>query len=412
MNDMVGILKALSHISQLCERVGRLDDAIAAYEEAIRLSVEIADFTSATEIYSSLADLLYRVGHLEDLMKTIKHMFELIWPHVSTVPRESQYLPLYFNLLIWQSIACTEQVMDEGANSDGLEKGRRALEAAREVAMQLQDNSRRDITTIQLVKLFIAAVEPDSAEEYCSMIDTTTCSPLIRAQYDQLLGEIRFEQERYWEAIDLFQRVIAVYIDLDTIGMIKGSPGRDVNALLLSRIGEAYKNLDELEKAVQAYEAALDILERSRLNLYEESRMTTMEKTIETYDSLLLLYSDSNKRTYDPKKGLFWLEKSKSRTLVEMMGFSDIPLQEPSKELQVDLLDEKELLQELNTLRSKLFISSEEVSGRLDLQRKIYTCLERLKSIWDKIALSHPEYVEFRRGKIVDWDELQAILAK
>jgi tetratricopeptide (TPR) repeat protein len=409
-NNMVSARKALSNLAWLGERVGRLDDALAAYEKALHLSVQVADLIGAAEIYSSLADLLYRAGRLTDLVRIVKHMSGLIMPHVSPKPREAQYLPLYFSLLIWLGIANTGQVKHEGATSDSLEEGRRALEEAREVAVQLQDNYRTDIATIQLIKLFMMAAESGRAEQYCAMIDATTCDPLIRAQYDQLLGEIRFEQKRYREAIDFFRQSIAVYTDLDAEGMIKGSPGRDVNALLLFRIGEAYKSLDELEEAVQAYEAALDILEHSRLNLYEESRMATMGKAIATYNSLILLYSDSNKRTYDPKKGLLWLEKSKSRTFVEMMGFSDIRLREPSKEVQADLLDEKELLQELNTLRSKLFISSEEVSDRLDLQRKIYTCLERLKGIWDKLAISHPEYVELRRGKIIDWDELQAML--
>ncbi|MDQ6659505.1 MAG: hypothetical protein M3Z24_00905 [Chloroflexota bacterium] len=404
-NDMRNVRKALDHLSRLCERTGRLDDAIAACERALYLSMQVADLVSIADIYSLLTNLLSRTRRYEDLKRILLRMSNLVGQHASIEQVEPQYRPLYCDLLTWLGTAEIAYVSSVRANSDDLKKGHQVLEKARKLAIALQDDYRRDSATLQLAKLFIAANQFDQAEHYCNMIDGTSCLPFIRSERDGNLGEIRFRQKKYREALDLFQQAIAPLADLD-------SQGRYKTVYWLYRVGDACNCLNDTKRAIHAYEMSVHIFEQMRFEVYEDSRIEITGNALEIYDRLIVLYSNKNKEIYAPKQGIFWLEKSKSRTFVETLGLSNILVQEPSKNIQQDLLEEQLLLQSLNMLRGRLFFSSEDVTDRLELQQEIYTSLERLKGIWDRIALSHPEYIELRRGSVVEWSELQTILRR
>ncbi|MEO6893163.1 MAG: tetratricopeptide repeat protein, partial [Ktedonobacteraceae bacterium] len=225
---------------------------------------------------------------------------------------------------------------------------------------------------------------------------------LYRARGDEVLGVVRIRQQRYPEAIKLLHQAIATY-DVQF---------KDQRATSWFRLGEAHEGMGDDKNAVQAYEASLDLFEQGRMELYEASRMGFVGNSTEVYERLITLYADSHGGAYDPKQALYWLEKSKSRTLAETLGLAQISLQNPPASIQDDLQEERFLLERVNTLRAQLFLSSPEApetASRLQLQQELFQHLEKLKALWNRIANVVPEYVNLRQGLVVQWDELQVL---
>ncbi len=412
---IAGASKALTNLVRNCERTGRIDDAMAACEKMLSLSTQNADLKATAKVYQSLLPIVFSTRPLKEGIAILERIDSLIEPLVSSEPRNREFLPSYHSILLWRGYIYTliiggafhrthsesghislEQAIERGLLA--LKEGQQALERALEIATELQDHNLRASTVLQLAMLFEAGRQFDRVEQYCAMIEKIPCSSYYLIRRDIILGRIRLQKKRYREALDLFQR--------HTEDQMQSYEKMSV----LHRIAEAFEGMGDFAIATRKYEECLRYFEQMRLGMYEESRVTSMGIVSEIYTQLIMLYIDSSKGVYDPKRGLFWLERSKSRTFVEAMGVSHIPLQEPSTEIQADVLEEAHLLERLNMLRSELFMSNEEVTDRLEMQQELHECLEQLGRIWQRIAYFCPEYIDLRQGTTIEWGTIQNIL--
>lgn len=128
------------------------------------------------------------------------------------------------------------------------------------------------------------------------------------------------------------------------------------------------------------------------------------------YERLISLYANSTSEVFNPQQALFWLEKSKSRTFVEAMGLSSLSLHPEDATVKTILVEEGQLLEKLNALRNQLFHSTDAALDHLGAQQEMYSFTEKLNDAWARLSVYHPEYVELRQGRVVDWDDVQSLL--
>ena len=400
--DLLNARQALSYITALSERTGHVDDAVAAQERMAGLMIETADFIGAAQTYLSLARYTYRARGFEETLSYMQRAKDLLEPLVSTQQPDTQALKLYHELLM-RIGALYSLFLIKPVEGFTFQQAYEPLERSRQIAEYLKDADQLAASLIQLAMLCHVAGRVSSAENYCQMVDAVHCKQSYLAWRDEILGNVRIRQERYAEAITLLQQAIAAY----------GSDQKDRQATSWYRLAEAHEKEGRFREAAQACEACLDLFEQGRLEWYEASRLEFGGNMAEIYEHLIVLYADNTKDVYDPRRAFYWLEKSKSRTFVETMGLSPLPLHHPPEAIQDDLRAERTLLQHINVLRGQLFLNSQgtpATAERQQWQRDLYLSLEKLKALWNRIKESVPEYVNLRQGLVVTWDEIQMML--
>jgi hypothetical protein len=113
----------------------------------------------------------------------------------------------------------------------------------------------------------------------------------------------------------------------------------------------------------------------------------------------------------DPVSALVWLEKSRSRTLIESLGLSELSVAYPPPDAEAALRQERELLQKANTIRESIFFERAADTDVLAEQQKLYATTKELDQLWTSLERHLPEYVGIRRGQIVTWPQITALLA-
>jgi len=388
--------QALHYYSRLCFQLGRLDDLMAALEKTTGLMAELSDLEQAAQAYLQLGDFGFRTGQIEMALHAFQRVEDLLQPVLSKQNPEPRYLALYVDMLVWGGVIST-MLLDSGSAQFDVHSIAQRLETARVISVELQDHNRLAKVWLQLAALYMHAGQFEEAESCAQMVEFIPCLPKYLAQHDEILGTLYVQQQRYTEAVEHLQQAAAVF----------DATQSDKKMATLYRLGQAFEGSKRPDEAAHAYESALDCFDRSRLGLYETSRIEVMAHAEEIYNCLIELYA---RNASNATRALFWLEKSKSRTFVETMGLSTIPLSDPPDAVRDYVMEEHQLLQKLNRIREELFISGAGASDRLGSQREMYACLEQLNTIWSEIAIHCPEYIELRRGSVIEWNDLQDLL--
>lgn len=397
--DLLRIDQALFYFFRLCERMGRLDDAIAAMQRAVPVMLELAALESAIRTHLTLASLLFRTRRFEDALRMLQQAEDLLEPQLTAAEPARQYLLLYADLQIWYGSLYT-MLLHKPSGEFTLERAARPLENARHVATIVKDDNLFARTTLQMAVLYEQAGQYERAQQLCAELDSVHCDGIYLTRREDIKGVLHLRQKLYKEAVEYLQRAAAGY----------GNQWKDRKMVAQTHIGEAHEGAHEMKEAVRTYEAALETFEQSRLDLFEESRMEIMGNAETIYDRLISLYADSNSEVFDPHQALFWLEKSKSRTFVEAMGLSSLSLHPENATVETILAEERQLLEKLNALRNQLFHSTEAALDHLGPQQEMYSYTEKLNDVWARLSVYHPEYVELRQGRVVDWDDVQSLL--
>lgn len=396
--DLRHTQQALYYLSRLSVQTGRSDDAISALEKMADLRLRVANLHGAVESYLSLGESRFRVGQLKEALEAFQRAEELLQPAVSVDKPEKKYLALLIDALIWRGTVLTlfhKHFPIEFPVELACEK----LDEARILSMDIGDERRFAKSILQSANLFRLAGDDEAAESHLNMLFAVHVSPTVEARRDEIIGGIRLHQHRFREAIEHLQKALATY------------PPEQVDRKMstLDIIGQAYEGSGQIDEAIKSYEAALEIFEKLRLGLYEESRMQFMGTVREIYERLVLLCS---LKTADPVRALYWLEKSKSRTFAETMGLSLLPLRNLPDAVRTDWLEEQQLLDRINDIRSKLFATGQAVDDSLTAQKELHATLNHLNALWDRMATHCEEYVALRRGNVIGWDALQRLLAQ
>lgn len=388
--------QALFNLSRLSMKAGRSDDAISALEKMAELKLKMADLRGAAESYISLGENRFRVGQLKEAIEAFERAGGLLKPLVSVEQPEEKYLSLYIDALIWRGTVLTLLYTHLPDQYPG-ELASHELDEAIQRSFEIRDERRFAKAVLQSANLFRLAGKYDMAEFQLARLFLFYALPTVESRSEELLGAIRVAQQRYPEAIKHLQKALDTY------------PPEQVDRRMatLDVMGQAYEGAGQLDEALKSYEAALEIFEKLRLSLYEESRMQFMSTARELYERLILLCAT---KAADPVRALYWLEKSKSRTFAETMGLSQLPLTNLSDAVRSDWLKEQQFLDHINDIRSSLFSNAKGVDDSLAAQKKLHETLQQLNALWDKMALHCGEYVALRRGSVISWDALQRLL--
>jgi tetratricopeptide (TPR) repeat protein len=388
--------QALYNLSRLSMLAGRSDDAISALERMAKLRLKVADLRGAVESYLSLGENRLRVGQLKEALEAFELAEGLLRPVVSVEQPDEKYLSLYIDALIWRGTVFTLLFKHLPAEYPAEFAGRMFDEAIQR-SMDIKDARRFAKSILQSANLFRLAGNNDMAESRLVNLSLVHVSPTVEARSEEIIGAIRVGQHRYGEAVEHLQKALETY------------PPEQVDRRMatLDQIGQAYEGAGQLDEAIKSYEAALEIFERLRLSLYEESRMQFMGTAREIYERLVVLCST---KTADPIRALYWLEKSKSRTFAETMGLSLIPATNLPAAARSDWQVEQQFLDRINDIRSTLFSSAGGADDSLAAQKELHETLQRLNALWDKMAIQCEEYVALRRGSVISWNALQRLL--
>jgi tetratricopeptide (TPR) repeat protein len=388
--------QALYHLSRLSMKVGRSDDAISALEKMADLKLKMADLHGAAESYIWLGENRFRVGQLKEAIEAFERAGGLLKPLASVEQPEGKYLSLYIDALIWRGTVLTllyKRLPDEYPE----ELASHELDEAIQRSFEIRDERRFTKAVLQSANLFRLAGKYDTAEFQLARLYLFYAVPTVEARSEELLGAIRVAQQRYPEAVKHLHKALDTY------------PAEQVDRTMatLDVLGQAYEGAGQLDEALKSYEAALEIFEKLRLGLYEESRIQFMGTARELYERLILLCAT---KAGDPVRALYWLEKSKSRTFAETMGLSQLPLRNLSDAVRTDWLKEQQFLDHINDIRSSLFSKAKGVDDSLAAQKELHDTQQQLNTLWDKMALHSAEYVALRRGSVISWDALQRLL--
>jgi hypothetical protein len=121
---------------------------------------------------------------------------------------------------------------------------------------------------------------------------------------------------------------------------------------------------------------------------------------------LCLILDDLKERRSYRQQAITYLERAKSRTFTEALG-PTIQVSPPVA-LQPELLQtEMKLVEKLQALRAKMQTSPSDES----IQREYGNVQDELNALWEKIALSAPEYAALRRGMFVTFEEISLLIA-
>lgn len=149
------------------------------------------------------------------------------------------------------------------------------------------------------------------------------------------MSSIRYKQKRYAEAAELAERAIEL--------------SRTISAqfkIANERAAQAYEKLGRIDDAKRALQAAVDSIESELANVpgTEDEQQTFYEdKSMPYYEMFGLLVAE-----HQPEKAIEWVERSRSRSLIEYLGRTKTaPQQHDAEELQ----REKELVTLNRSLR-------------------------------------------------------------
>jgi tetratricopeptide (TPR) repeat protein len=398
--DLHLVQDSLSQLTRLAVQSGRIDDAISAIERTATLAQDLANLQVAIESYLDLTFLNWRIGRFKQSVDAGLKAEQLITPQISGENRNQKYLTQYYDLLLLRGIVYT--LLDKEPHTPEAKNiAYDHFEKARQIAVEIQDETRVSSALIQLAKLFEYTGNFFAAECYVESLNLMKTSSSIQFERDMILSNIKLQQRQYQDAIFYLKKAI------------DNNDNNNENFKLYTvwyTLGRAYKESGDFSSAVESLEKSLAIFEQSKVTLYESSRIDMMTYGAEIYDYLIALYADPTTPVYNPQQALFWLEKSKARTFIETIGLSVLPLHDPPAAIQSELLQESQLLDRINQIRGHLFFHREERIDNFEIQQELNHCLEQLDTVLDRIAEYCPEYVDLRRGDVVNWNEIKLML--
>jgi CHAT domain-containing protein len=134
-------------------------------------------------------------------------------------------------------------------------------------------------------------------------------------------------------------------------------------------LAKAYETTGKLEKAIVNYREAIKIVEHQRSTIYtEKQRISYFERKFDMYSSLVSLLVKTGK----VEEAFEYVERSKSRALVDILGQSEIVFAEKSDKTTYDEIILTQL--ELDTLLSETSISrsqNEIISRKIERSIKV-----------------------------------------
>lgn len=209
------------------------------------------------------------------------------------------------------------------------------------------------------------------------------------------IGQTYLSQRRFQDAASYFERALELAKEL-----------QDMNLLWMVqyRLGEIALHTAQPEFAFTYFQAAIQTLEQIRNYLHvSELRQSFLQKDLNPYRHMIRLLLAQGEYT----QALWYLERFKARTFLEVVAYGEPQLPEAPTLLQ----EEKYLLKRIQLLSERLSAVPEAHQPKFqmsqDLQQEFYQVKEEYEQLLLRIKLQYPEYY---RLKTVDAEEIQELV--
>lgn len=201
------------------------------------------------------------------------------------------------------------------------------------------------------------------------------------------LGNLALQQLDYSKALDWYQQALR---------FARVNHHQEHESIANADVGYAYLEQGNWAQAIPFLEASIQLSERLGHNLFVDTqKIGYFSSTQADYEALIQAYL----RIGLPERALYYVEKSKSKALLDLLGTGEIPIQ---REL-VDSVVFKREKSCRQAIRKRMLagVDSPEITP---LKKK-------LNRLYQQLASVAPEYVSVRRGDVLSFDALQAWLA-
>lgn len=209
------------------------------------------------------------------------------------------------------------------------------------------------------------------------------------------IGQTSISQQHFQDALPCFERALQLAREL-----------QDMNSLWIVQyyLGEITLHTAQPEYALPYFQAAIQTLEQMRNYLHvSELRQSFLQKDRNPYRQMIHLLLERGEYT----EALWYLERFKARTFLEVVAYGEPQLHETSTLLQ----EEKELLTRIRLLSERLSAAPDALQPEFqiseDLQQELYQAKEQYEQLLLRIKLQYPEYY---RLKTVDAQEIQHLI--
>ena len=394
--EPTNVNEALEQLARVGARTGRLDDALEVVSTAAQMMEELADSRAAIRLYLTIFEHNGRMGRLDRALDARDRADQLLEPLMSGEQTDDDDLRLYADFKLMAGVAWSLVLEAPGVTYEYV---RGQLEEGRQAAVRLGEPDRIANLDLQIALLAREVGRRGDALAEVENAVRAEPSPALLARANEVRAWILIDSGRSAEALPLLDSAVAAYEE-------RSLSDRLMVAQQLR--GRALEALGRRTDAVAAYRAAAAVLEQSRAALYEASRAEFVANGVEIYDRLiwLLALGEPNERI----EALDWVERSKSRTFVELLGLGELPFRGQAATDGELLSREHALLDQVNELRAHLFVRADPGEDRLKDQLQLHNLMEQLDSTWTTLGVTNPAYVELRRGTSIDWSDALALV--
>jgi tetratricopeptide (TPR) repeat protein len=398
---------------------GKLQDAIASYGQALKEIADEGNEYNRAILLCNLATALREAGHLQDSELRyreaqavarridVRGVEALVFLKAATVAHD---------LGRWEEV----EALAREAGRLASEAGDRATEAkaALIVAGRLMDTgdpagAEREARTV-LERETLPASTRGEALALCALASRA------QGKLDQALRLIdealEFRQISTTDQAAGFFYAGLIYFDagrsdeaLERLAMALNLIGQDAMSPLTLNIrqlrGDIHRSRDDLRSAQGEYETAVHELRRLQKHVIgERDRFQGLSKFATIAEKLthVLLCQGNFTEALDA------LEKAKARGFVERLGLTALPV---PRAVPSELRErEHQLLDEISNLERRVAIGAS-AAQRRRVMRDYMDTIATYEQLLERIGEHAPEYVEWRQGATMTFDDLRKMLS-
>jgi tetratricopeptide (TPR) repeat protein len=411
-------------IGNLCKEKGNIEKSLSYYKEALEICNSFDFLHSKIVVLTNMGDAYREIGQTQEAINALLEALQLC--NKRAEEKASKIAVLRF--LTW----CYEDL-------NQLQEAIKCIKESYNLAIEERNGEEMAHLLAELGNICCRMMNFHEALNFnVQALDEYTKIGNLQGQADRLanIGRIYINLDnsigidflehalainrnignRHEEALALYS--IGQYylhiLDLDkaldyltkSFNLLRSLSIHDVSFALLFNLGKVHEMLNNTELAWQMYEESLNELEFVRNHIIQEDLKIDYlgEDKMALYEHIILFLINKKK---DTTRAFEYIERSKSRALIEQIGFTNVPI--PSN-ISDDLIQREDDL--INTIKD-ISIALRAVTrdeNHYELSVKISTAKKDLEKILEEIKNAAPEYVSLRRGLPITFEELRHIL--
>lgn len=202
------------------------------------------------------------------------------------------------------------------------------------------------------------------------------------------LGDLALQQRHLEKALKWYQQALS---------LSQANRHWDHESMAYAHVGYAYVEQGDWASAIPCMEASIELSERLGHNLFLDTRKIGYFSATQTdYEVLIHAYL----KIGSPERAFDYVEKSKSKTLLDVLGTGELPV--PSEAVPVAVLQQEKRYRQVIRERMLIGVDAPEIAPLLEKMNRLYQQLESLV----------PEYVSVRRGDVLSFGAVQAWLTR